>query len=140
MNSGEAVKREVCRVAVGSLILTALMLGVFALIGLTGAPVLLGGLYGCLIAVANFFFLGVTVRRIADTENAADPEQIAQAKLKMRSSYIARSIGTGALLIVGLAVFKFNWIASLLPMIFPRIVIFVGQLAAKRRVKGSGIK
>ena len=140
MNSAEAVKKEVRRVAVGSAILTAAMLIVFALLGKMDMSVLLGGVYGCLLAVGNFFFLGVTVRRIADTENAADPEQIAQAKLKMRSSYITRTLVTGALLIVGLVVFKFNWIAYLLPMIFPRVAILAGQLIAARRVKGSEIK
>ena len=140
MDSGKAVKREVCRVAVGSLILTAAMLGVFALIGRTETSVLLGGLYGCVVAVGNFFFLGVTVRRIADTENADDPEQIAHAKLKMRSSYITRTVVTGALLIVGLAVLKLNWIACLVPLIFPRITILAAQLFEKRRVKGSEIK
>ena len=140
MDSAKAVKKEVRRVAVGSAILTAAMLIVFALLGKMDMSVLLGGIYGCLLAVGNFFFLGVTVRRIADTENAADPEQIAQAKLKMRSSYITRTLVTGALLIVGLVVFKFNWIACLLPMIFPRVAILAGQLIAARRVKGSEIK
>ena len=140
MEAGKAVKREVCRVAVGSLILTAAMLGVFALIGRTEISVLLGGLYGCAVAVGNFFFLGVTVRRIADTENADDPEQIAYAKLKMRSSYIARTVVTGGLLIVGLAVLKLNWIACLVPLIFPRITRLAAQLFEKRRVKGSEIK
>ena len=140
MDSAKAVKKEVRRVAVGSLILTAAMLVVFALLGRMNLSVLLGGLYGCLLAVGNFFFLGVTVKRIADTENAADPEQIAQAKLKMRSSYITRTVITGALLIVGLAVFKFNWIACLLPMIFPRVAILAGQVITSRRVKGSEIK
>ena len=140
MNSAQAVKKEVRRVAIGSLILTAVMIAVFALLGRTELSVVLGGLYGCLLAVGNFFFLGVTVRRIADTENADDPEQVAHAKLKMRSSYITRTIITGALLVVGLAVFKFYWIACMVPLIFPRITILAVQMIGNRRAKGSEIK
>lgn len=140
MNSAQAVNKEVRRVAIGSLILTAVLLAVFALLGRMELSVLLGGLYGCLLAVGNFFFLGVTVRRIADTENADDPEQVAHAKLKMRSSYITRTIVTGALVMVGLTVFKFNWIACIVPLIFPRITILAVQMIGSRRAKGSEIK
>lgn len=137
----QAVRKETRKVALGTLILTAAMLGVFALLGHFNLRVALGGLYGWLLAVGNFFLLGLTVQRIAETQDAASQEQVNLAKLKMRRSYMLRMLGGAALLVLGLTVLHLNWIACFLPLTFPQLVILAANLWSKRgRVKDGGIK
>lgn len=133
--------RETRKVALGSLFLTAVMLGAFALLGHFDLRAALGGLYGCALAVGNFFLLGLTVRRIAETQDAASQEQVNLAKLRMRRSYMLRMLGGAALLVLGLTAFHFNWIACFLPLTFPQLVILAANLWSKRgRVRDGGIK
>lgn len=143
MKPQEAVVKETGHIAIGTLILTAVMLAVFAIIGRFNLNVLFGGLYGCALAVANFFFLGLTVQRIAESAQTGseevDPDALKLAKLKMRQSYMLRMLLGAGLLIVALAVLKLNWIACVCPLIFPRITISVmNAIHRVRSVKGSG--
>lgn len=144
MKPQEAVKRETGHIAIGTLAMTALMLIVFAAIGRFEARVLLGALYGCALAVANFFLLGMTVQRIAESakkqqSEEADPDEVKLAKLRMRRSYSLRMLAGAGLLVLGIAVFKLNWIACVCPLIFPRIVIAAMDVFKRvRSVKGSG--
>lgn len=146
MKPQEAVVKETGHIAIGTLILTAVMLAVFAIIGRFNLNVLFGGLYGCALAVANFFFLGLTVQRIAESAQTGSEEvepdavKLAKlAKLKMRQSYMLRMLLGAGLLIVALAVLKLNWIACVCPLIFPRITISVmNAINRVRSVKGSG--
>ena len=144
MKPQEAVVKETGHIAIGTLILTAVMLIVFAVIGRFNLNVLLGGLYGSALAVANFFFLGITVQRIAESAKAQedekqDPDAVKLAKLWMRRSYSLRMLLGAGLLIVGIAVLKLNWIACFLPLIFPRITIMAMDVFKRvRSVKGSG--
>ena len=108
MKPQEAVVKETGHIAIGTLILTAVMLIVFAVIGRFNLNVLFGGLYGSALAVANFFFLGLTVQRIAESAQTkseeVDPDAVKLAKLKMRQSYMLRMLLGAGLLIVALAV------------------------------------
>ena len=143
MKPQEAVVKETGHIAIGTLILTAVMLAVFAIIGRFNLNVLFGGLYGCALAVANFFFLGLTVQRIAESAQTGreevEPDAVKLAKLKMRQSYMLRMLLGAGLLIVGIAVLKLNWIACFLPLIYPRITIMAMDVFKRvRSVKGSG--
>lgn len=143
MKPQEAVRKETGHIAMGTLALTALMFAVFAVIGRFRLNVLFGGLYGCALAVANFFFLGMTVQRIAEAANAQgeaeDPDAVKLAKLRMRRSYSLRMVLGAGLLILALAVLKLNWIACVCPLIFPRITITAMDVVKRvRSVKGSG--
>ena len=144
MKPQEAVVKETGHIAIGTLIMTAVMLIVFAVIGRFSLNVLFGGLYGFALAVANFFFLGLTVQRVAEGAQKlqgeeVDPDAVKLAKLKMRQSYMLRMLLGAGLLIVALAVLKLNWIACVCPLIFPRITISAMDVFKRvRSVKGSG--
>lgn len=141
MKPQQAVLRETKHIALGTAVLAALMLAVFAVIGRFSVNTLLAALYGCALAVANFFFLGMTVQKIAETANADDPDQVKLAKLRMRQSYTLRMLLGAGLLILALAVLKLDWIACFLPLLFPRVTIFAMNLRGRvRSVKGSDIK
>ncbi len=141
MNTKDAVSREIRRIALGSLVLTALMLIVFVLLGRTEAAVWFGALYGYVLANGNFMMLAHTVRKITDNAENADEDTTKMAKMRMQKSYSTRMLVGVILLIAALAVFKLNWVTCCLPLIFPRIIIlFKSAFDRMKRVKGSDIK
>lgn len=139
MKPESAVRRETARVAAGVFSLVAVMLLVYAVIGKFSVPVLLGGVYTGLLTVLNFFIMGLTVQGV--TNRAAEKERTEQEladltlemKNRMKVSYNLRMIALFALLVVGIAVFKFDPLATILPIVFPTVVIRVLQIMEARR-------
>lgn len=139
MKPDNAVRRETARVAVGVLGMVAVMLLVYAIIGKFSAKVALGGIYTGLLTVLNFFVMGLTVQGV--TNRAAEKERTEQEladlaiemKNRMKVSYNLRMIALFVLLVLGIAVFKFDPLATILPVIFPTIVIRVLQIMEARR-------
>ena len=119
--------------------LVAVMLAVYALIGRFSLPVLFGGLYTGCLTVLNFFVMGLTVQSV--TERAAEKERTEQEladltiemKNRMKVSYNLRMIALFALLVLGIAVFKFDPLSTILPIVFPTVVIRVLQIMEARR-------
>ena len=141
MKPQREIIRQTRNIALGIAVMDAIMLIVFALIGCLDGKAVLGALYGSVLAVANFFFLGMTVQKIAETANVEDADEIKLAKLRMRRSYMLRMLALVVLLILALEVFKLNWIACFLPLLFGRISIFIANAGSKvKSVKGSDIK
>lgn len=139
MKPQQAVKRETGHIALGTLILAAAMVAIFGIVGRLDLSVALGALYGSALAVANFFMLGMTVQRIAESAGGEDPDQVKLAKLRMRRSYLMRMLAGAGLLILGIAVFKLNWIACFCPLVFPRLTILAMNIRGRvKSVKGSG--
>ena len=139
MKPESAVRRETVRVAAGVFALVAAMLIVYAIVGKFSVPVLLGGVYTGLLTVVNFFIMGLTVQGV--TNRAAERERTEQEladltlemKNRMKLSYNIRMIALFALLVVGIAVFKFDPLATILPVVFPTVVIRVLQIMEARR-------
>lgn len=139
MRPDRAVRRETLRVAVGVFALVAVMLAVYAVLGKLTAKVALGGIYTGLLTVLNFFIMGLTVQGV--TDRAAEKERSEQEladltiemKNRMKLSYNMRMIGLLALLVVGLAVFKFDPLATILPVLFPTLVVRALQIMEARR-------
>ena len=139
MKPDSAVRRETARVAAGVFALVAAMLLIYAIIGKFSPPVLLGGVYTGLLTVANFFIMGMTVQGIANraAEKERSEQEIAdltiEMKNRMKLSYNMRMIALFALLVLGIAVFKFDPLATILPVVFPTIVVRVLQIMQARR-------
>ena len=147
MKPQRAVLRETGRIGAGVLAMTAVMFAVFAALGRFDVRVLCGGLFTSVLAVANFFIMGMTVQSITDKvgEQARSDEEIEQLtiqmKARMQTSYHLRTIGMFALVILGIAVFKFNGLATILPLAFPRLVILILQLTGRASTsEGSDLK
>ena len=139
MKPDSAVRRETARVATGVFALVAVMLAVYAVIGKFSVPALLGGVYTGLLTVVNFFIMGMTVQGITDraAEKARTEQEIAELTLEMKNrmklSYNLRMIALFALMVAGIAVFKFDPIATILPILFPSLVIRVLQIMEAKR-------
>ena len=140
-----AVLTQTARVALGVAIMVAVMLGVYAVIGKLKPPVVFGALYSGALGVANFFVMGMMVQNVADrmAERQRSEQEIADLSLqmqnRMRLSYNVRMIALFALLVLGIAVFRFDALASILAALFPSVVIRVLQIAeAKRAPEAKG--
>lgn len=138
MEPKQAVVRETGYIALGTAALGALMLVLFAAAGYFDWRVLLGAAYGSVLAVGNFYFLGMTVRKIAETVDARDAEGIKHAAQRMRKSYMLRMAAGAGLLVLALGIFRLNWIACLAPLLFPRMTIFFVDLHSRiKRTRGK---
>ncbi len=148
MKVQDSVKKATLTIASGTLLLTGVMLLVFVLLGQFELPVLLGALLGAAAAILNFFLMGLSVQKMAErsaAEGSAQPSSGAdedekddedskpdspyaqQAKKSMQLSYGARMLMMVAVAVLALSLPCFHPIATVLPMLFPRLVIFAQQ-------------
>ena len=123
-NVDPKVKKETGYIALAVLILSALMQAVFLVIGKWDFTVLLGNLYGALLAVGNFFLMGLTVQKCLMLE----PDE---AKKRMKLSQQGRLIMLLVFCMIGAALPWFNTVALLVPQFFPRIGVTVRGLTLK---------
>lgn len=138
-----ASRRELKRISVGVGIGSAAMVAVFAVLWACGLDipgstlfggeaakhppfwtVPLGAVLGAAGAVANFYYLCISVQRAA----AADEMM---ARLIMRSSYSRRMFLTIAVMAVGFIAPCFHWLATIIPFLMPRLTILVRQLTGQ---------
>ena len=139
----KAVRTQTAHVALGVIALVGLMLVVYAILGRLKAPVILGAVYAGALGVLNFFVMGLMVQSIADrmAEKQRSEQEIAeltqQMSNRMKLSYNMRMIALFALLVLGIAVFKFDPLATILAAIFPSIVIRVLQIAEAKKAPAS---
>ena len=123
-NLAPAVKKETFRVAVVTAALLVIMWIVFG-VGHAVSPdqipfnytVILGGLGGSLVAVLNFFMMGLTVQKVASTENEDD------ARARMKASYSQRMMLQIIWIIIAVAAPCFHFVAGIAPLLFPSIGI-----------------
>ena len=151
-----AVRQETAKIAVGTAILTVLMVAVFLILRRFDWTVITGALLGYIAAVGNFFLMALTVQKAADdmkpietpeAEKAEDAEEAdgddrkdvplsedaKRGKQRMQLSYTLRMLGMGVIAILGVTLPWFQSVAVLLPMLFPRLVIaFEGVLMNRK--------
>ena len=154
-----AVRRETAKIALGTGILTVLMIAVFLILRRFDWTVLTGALLGYVAAVGNFFLMALTVQKAADEmkplptpENTDTAEEDGEAeeqdqplsedakrgKRRIQVSYILRMLGMAGIAILGVALPCFHPVATLLPMLFPRIVIALeGAMMHKNQSNGA---
>ena len=129
MDSRKIVFHETAIILLGEVICTAVMFVVFALLGRFDLSVLLGGLVGILLSVANFFFMAVGASVAADrTEN-----QDTKTGLSMiRGSYGFRMLILFALLFACAKSSYFNIFSLVLPLLFVRPTITIAEFFRKK--------
>lgn len=134
-----AVLTQTAHVALGVAAMVAVMLVVYAVLGRFSLSVLGGGLYAGALGVANFFIMGLMVQSITDraAERQRTEEEITALSLEMKNrmklSYNLRMIALFALLVLGIAVFHFDALATILAALFPSVVIRILQILEARK-------
>ena len=148
-----AVREQTGKVAAGVLILTALMVAVFLILGKFDWTVLTGAALGAAAGIANFFLMALTVQKAVDEmkplppepedESRSDPaksedsepplsEGAKRGRDRVRLSYTLRMLGIGAVAVLGAVLPWFNIYAVLIPLLFPGLVIRVIGAAENR--------
>lgn len=129
-----AVKKETKRVALITASGTLVMWIVFFALHM-GMPekvpfdytVILGGLCGSLVAVLNFFLMGLTVQKVAASEDEA------AARMRMKASYSQRMLIQMLWVVIAIAAPCFQFVAGILPLLFPGTGIkLVGIIGRKK--------
>lgn len=126
------VKREILLMAIGCAACAAVVAVMFALFGYFDITVFLGAIVGYLLAFGNFFFMSVGVI------NALATGDETSAKLKMRSSYIARTVVMISVMAVSIVVDEIHWLPVVLSVFYPRIVISVKNIVSMFFAKKNG--
>lgn len=129
MDSRKELYRQTLTVSLSVALCAAVMVGVFALLGYFDMSVVWGAAVGSLIAIGNFFIMGMTTTLAA--EKAAN-QDVKGGQALIQMSYIGRM----ALLLVILVVCGksglFNLIALVLPLVFVRPVLTAAEFFQKK--------
>ena len=123
-NIDPVVLKETRFIAAVVLILSGLMQIVFLVLGKWDYTVLLGTLWGMLLAVGNFFLMARTVEKAV----SLNPEDV---KKKVQTSLQLRLAGLVLGCVIGGLVPFMNTFAVLVPQFFPRIGVAVRGLMLK---------
>lgn len=128
MDSRKLVLKETAIIAVGELICSAVMVGIFAALGYFQMNVLWGALAGSCVMTANYFFMAVTVSLAADRAERGD---VQQAQKMVQLSSTVRLLVMGAVLFVGIKLGA-NVIALVLPLAFARPILMLTEFFRKK--------
>lgn len=131
-----AVKTETKKVAISTVLGVVLMWGVFGVLHLVMPEkvpldyrVFLGALVGGSIAVLNFFLMGITVQKVV----AAKDEE--SARMQMKASYSRRMMIQMLWVIVAIVAPCFQFVAGIVPLLFPSIGIKILGILSNRKQK-----
>lgn len=128
MDNRKTVLRETAILAIGEAAVLGLMFGVFALLKLLDGKVLAGGIIGAVLAILNFFFLGVGAMLAADK---AEQQDVEGGKRIVRISMYVR-LAVLAIILIAVAFSKLvNVISLIVPLLMERIIILVSEFFRK---------
>ncbi|MEE1031825.1 MAG: hypothetical protein U0L12_06755 [Ruminococcus sp.] len=123
-NIQPAIKRETQRVAISTVIGVVLMWVVFFVFHMVipekipfDYTVILGGIGGGIIAVLNFFLMGLTVQKVASTQDED------MARTQMKGSYSQRMLMQMIWCVIAIMAPCFQFVAGIVPLLFPSMGI-----------------
>ena len=133
MKLDPVVKKENIYMIIGSAVCTAVVQLVFLVFGKFDYTVLLGGLWGFIITVLNFFIMTLAIQKAMELND----EQ--QAKMKIQGSYTIRMLLLIALMIVGVVLPFMHWVPILISVFYPRVVITVRGAVMSLKNRGKEV-
>ena len=126
MKIDKTVIKETKYIAAFVIILSVLTQAVFLIISKWDYTVLLGNLWGALLAVGNFFVMGLYVQKAVSQEEK-DAKQTIKASQSIRFAALVLLTGVGVILPF------FSWVTVVLPLIFPSFAIFLRPFFDKKQ-------
>lgn len=128
MKNKNPVYTETLYIILGELICVPIMIGLFALAGYFNRSVVLGGVVGAVLTVANFFFMAVTVSIATDR---AQDQNVKGGQSLLQISMLLRYLTLFAILFIA-AKSKFcHPLALVLPLIFERPILTLSEFFRK---------
>ncbi len=121
--------KETLYVFVCMLILSLVMQAVFIFVNSWDYTVITGNLLGILIMTTNFYLMGIGVKKAV----AADEKE---AKKILKISQSLRLLLILVVLVIGVALPYFSTLATIIPVIFPRIAVALRPVWDKINKKG----
>lgn len=121
----KTVRRETLYIAAAALLLSVLMEAVFIITGQWNYSVILGNLFGVLVAVVNFFLMGISVQKAVNSGEE-------QAPGIMKFSQTMRMLMQFLVVALAAVLSCFNLWSTIIPLFFPRIAIVFRPLFNKK--------
>lgn len=128
MDSRKLVLRETAIVAIGELICSGVMVGIFAALGHFQMRVLWSALAGSMVMIVNYFFMSVNISNAADKAEKGDVEQ---AKKMIQLSSTVRLLCMGIAIAIGIKLGA-NVVAIVLPLAFLRPILMISEFFRKK--------
>ncbi len=128
MESRKFVFKETALVALGQTLCIGVMLGIYALLGAFDRAVLLGGIFGGILAVANFFFMAIGVSLASDK---AENQDVKGGKATVQLSYLLRMVLLFVILFALVKSGLCNVLTCVLPLAFTRPILSVAEFFRK---------
>ncbi len=125
------VKKDIGFMAIGCGVCSVVVALVFAVIGKFTLPVLWGTLVGYVLSFGNFVLMSIGVLKALETGDEVT------AKLKMRRSYVFRTVVMLAVIGVSIAVEFVNWVPVVASVFYPRIIITARGLWRKYKTRND---
>ena len=128
MDSRKIVFRETGIIAIGEVILSAVMVAVFWALGYFQWNVLWGAMLGCFAMCANYFAMAMVVSLATDYATAGEVDR---AKKMVRFSSMTRLLVLAGVMVLGYKLGA-NVFAMLLPLLFVRPTMLVAEFFRKK--------
>ena len=129
MDNRKYVFSQALTVLIGELLLSALMVGVFAVLGYFDLSVILGAVAGAVIATLNHLILMLGVLAASAK---AEKQDVKGGQALVQMSYMGRLIGLFLVLVLCAKSGIFNLIALALPLAFTRPVLTIAEYLNKK--------
>ena len=140
MDSRKYILQQTLLVFAGQILCGAAMVGIFALLGMYDQSVLLGGIFGVLVATANFFFMavgaGIAVAGGAQlgagiASDKACNQDVKGGQATVQMFYIGRLIGIAVILFALIKSGLCNVYTAVIPLIFTRPILTIYEFFRK---------
>ena len=118
----DVVKKEAGYIAAGTILLSALVQIVWAIVYTYDSSVFIGGLWGGTVAILNFVLMGIAVQKVAN-----ETDQMS-AKWRMQASYQFRMMLIIFTTVLAVIIPGVNWMMAAVSLFFPRLTILVMPL------------
>lgn len=130
MKSRNELLSQVLPLLAGELLLSGVMVAVFALLGYYETGVLLGAVAGSVIATLNHTILILSVNAAS---KKAENQEVKGGQALIQMSYMGRLIGLFLILVLCAKSGVFNLIALVLPLVFSRpVLVFTDHFNQKK--------
>ena len=123
------VTRELLIFSLLQLVLVGLMFGVYAMLHKFSTKVVLGGIFGAVLATLNYFLMAVGVFRAADKAEKGD---VKGGQREISRSLTLRYLLLILLLFAGAKSGWFDVVAMLVPVAMMRMLIMIGEFFLRK--------
>ena len=128
IDSRKFILQKTAIIGLGQALCVAVMIGIFVLLGCYDRSVLLGGIFGGIIAVGNFFVMAVCADLAADR---AEQGNVKAGQALIKFSYFGR-IAVIALVLFALVKSGLcHVISAVVPLIFNRPILTISEFFGK---------